>query len=400
MMMKDSKIVLKEIIERLHRGEDPESLKRDFSEVLDATSAEDISKAEEELIREGLPREKVRKLCDVHLAVFRESLETQTSEEETGHPIHTLKQEHQILLDSADELTRLAQSIAESPHEVSEGRFARMRHLVDHFRDSDKHYLREENVLFPYLEKHGVKEPPAIMWMEHDSIRAIEKEIYALVDESDSCITENSVGIAENAQRLHETLSSHFYKENNILFPTALNVITDDEWQVIMEEFDEVGYCCFTPGRRGVVREKTPGELSPTVSSGIVNFETGTLPVSTLETILNTLPIDITFVDADDKVRYFSGSEERIFVRSRAVLGREVQLCHPQKSVHMVNQILEEFREGSRDSAVFWIEIAGRMIYIRYLAVRDVNGKYLGCLEVTQDITDIRKIEGQKRLLD
>lgn len=398
--MKDSKKVLKEIIERLHRGEDPESLKRDFSEVLDATSAEEISKAEEELIREGLPREKVRKLCDVHLAVFRESLETQTSEEETGHPIHTLKQEHQILLDSADELTRLAQSIAETPDAVSEGRFARMRHLVGHFRDSDKHYLREENVLFPYLEKHGIKEPPAIMWMEHDSIRAIEKEIYALVDESDSSITENSVGIAENAQRLRETLSSHFYKENNILFPTALNVITDDEWQVIMEEFDEVGYCCFTPGRRGVVREKTPGELSPTVSSGIVNFETGTLPVSTLEAILNTLPIDITFVDADDKVRYFSGSEERIFVRSRAVLGREVQLCHPQKSVHMVNQTLEEFREGSRDSAVFWIEIAGRIIYIRYLALRDVNGEYLGCLEVTQDITDIRKIQGQKRLLD
>lgn len=398
--MKDSKRVLKEIIERLHQGEDPESLKRDFSEVLDATSAEDISKAEEELIREGLPREKVRKLCDVHLAVFRESLETQTSDEETGHPIHTLKQEHQILLDSADELTRLAQNIAENPDAVSEERIARLRHLVGHFRDSEKHYLREENVLFPYLEKHGIKEPPAIMWMEHDSIRAIEKEIYALVDESDSSITENSVGIAENAQRLHETLSSHFYKENNILFPTALNVITEDEWQVITEEFDGVGYCCFTPGRGVTAKEKTPEELGPTVASGIVNFETGTLPVTTIEAILNALPIDITFVDADDKVRYFSGSEERIFVRSKAIIGREVQLCHPQKSVHMVNQILEEFRDGSRDSAAFWIELGGRMIYIRYFAMRDGTGKYLGCLEVTQDITDIKKIEGQKRLLD
>ena len=112
-----------------------------------------------------------------------------------------------------------------------------------------------------------------------------------------------------------------------------------------------------------------------------------------LEAMLDALPVDITFVDADDRVRYFSNSSERFFVRSKAVIGREVQLCHPQKSMHVVNKILEDFKSGERDSAEFWIELRGRTIYIRYFAVRSKQGNYLGCL-------DIRKIEGQKRLLD
>ena len=119
-----------------------------------------------------------------------------------------------------------------------------------------------------------------------------------------------------------------------------------------------------------------------------------------LEAALNTLPVDVTFVDKDDTVRFFSQGKERIFVRTKAIVGRKVQQCHPKKSIHIVNQILDAFKKGNRDVAEFWLNLKNRLVLIRYFAVRDRKGAYLGCLEVTQDITDIKKIEGEKRLLD
>ena len=135
-------------------------------------------------------------------------------------------------------------------------------------------------------------------------------------------------------------------------------------------------------------------------AEGMLQFETGSLSKEEVEAVLDSLPIDISFIDKEDRVKYFNKAEGRIFVRTKAVIGRKVQLCHPQKSVHVVNKILEAFKTGKKDVAEFWISLNNRLILIRYFAVRDKNGKYLGTVEVTQDITDIKKIEGQKRLLD
>jgi len=170
------------------------------------------------------------------------------------------------------------------------------------------------------------------------------------------------------------------------------------------EEFDEIGYCCFTPSQvtaptraEGVKKEK----IEEAIEVGeMLQFETGSLSKEEVEAILDSLPVDISFVDKEDRVKYFNKAEERIFVRTKAVIGRKVQLCHPQKSVHVVNNILEAFKTGKKDVAVFWIQIGDRLIHIKYFAVRDRNGKYLGTMEVTQDITGIKKIEGEKRLLD
>jgi PAS domain S-box-containing protein len=131
-----------------------------------------------------------------------------------------------------------------------------------------------------------------------------------------------------------------------------------------------------------------------------LQFETGTLSKEEVEAILDSLPVDISFVDREDRVKYFNKAEGRIFVRTKAVIGRKVQLCHPKKSVHVVEKILEAFKTGRKDVSEFWIQINNRLIHIRYFAVRDKNRKYLGTLEVTQDITDIKKIEGQRRLLN
>lgn len=137
-----------------------------------------------------------------------------------------------------------------------------------------------------------------------------------------------------------------------------------------------------------------------TVKESVLHFETGSLTKAQLDGVLDTLPVDVTFIDASDTVTYFNKPETRIFVRTKAIIGRKVQMCHPEKSIHVVNRIVKSFKTGKKDVAEFWINLNNHLIHIRYFAVRDKNGKYLGTLEVSQDITNIKKIEGEKRLLD
>jgi hypothetical protein len=397
---KDRKEILKELINSLHEGADPEAVKEKFKEVLRNVTPVEIAQAEEELIREGMPREEVHRLCEVHLAVFRESLESAIPLAPAGHPIHILIEEHKILLEFAGELKGIAQKLRGASG-MDSASLEHLKHLEEHFKESESHYVREENVLFPYLEKHGITQPPAIMWMEHDHIREVKKSIYGLIDERESITFQDfAQQLDAGASSLAGLLTNHFRKENDILFPTSLRVMTEDEWKDIRQQFDELGYCCFTPeGARMLPEERAAPMPKPEVE-GRVTFETGALSMEEIEAILDTLPVDITFVDKEDTVRYFNQSEERIFPRTRAVIGRKVQQCHPQKSIHIVNRILEDFRGNRRDVAEFWINRQGRFVHIRYFPVRSRDGEYLGTLEVTQDITDIKKLKGEKRLLD
>ncbi|MCS7286672.1 MAG: DUF438 domain-containing protein [Anaerolineae bacterium] len=395
---KDRKEILKEIIRKIHQGANPEEVKAQFQTLLQNVSAMEIARAEEELIKEGLPREEVHRLCEVHLAVFREGLEKRgPTLAPPWHPIHILMEEHRILLENAAELVELAHKLGELGTLEPEIR-DHLSHLAEHFRDSESHYVREENVLFPYIEKHGITEPPAIMWMEHQQIREVKKKLYQILERASAISFPQLVQeLTSTAQSLQNWLTTHFHKENNILFPLSLQVIGQQEWADIRLQFDELGYCCFTP----VEAMPAPVELKePARLEGEIAFETGTLTYQELEAILNTLPIEITFVDKNDIVRYFNRAETRIFPRTRAVLGRTVQQCHPQKSIHVVNRIIEEFKAGVRDVAEFWINYRGRFLHIRYFPVRSPQGEYLGVLEVTQDITDIKRLEGEKRLLD
>ncbi|NPV07608.1 MAG: DUF438 domain-containing protein [Anaerolineae bacterium] len=392
------KEVIKEVIRRLHSGATAEEMTRRFGQVLHGVSATEIAQIEQELIEEGMPREEVHRLCDVHLAVFRESLAAGETLAPPGHPIHTLMEEHRIMLAQAQELAELAQELKEVDYIGREAE-ERLEKAAEEMRSAESHYVREENVLFPYLEKHGITQPPAIMWMEHDQIREIKKGVLGVLGRHQEMpVADFAEQLAAAAVTLAETLASHFFKENNILYPASLRVITEEEWPEVRAEFDDLGYASFTPamppaeGRREALEVGAGPE-------GMVRFRTGTLSVEALEAVLDALPLDVTFVDKDDRVRYFNDIAERIFPRTRAVLGRTVQRCHPQKSLHVVNQILSDFRQGKRDSAEFWIEIGGRFIYIRYFPVRDRQGEYLGCLEVMQDVTRIRQLEGEKRLL-
>jgi len=397
----NKKELLKNFIRRLHDGADANQIKREFQAAFKDAGPTEIAQAEEELIKEGMPQEEIHRLCDVHIAAFQDALEKEPTMAPAGHPIHTLMEEHKILLKYAGELQAVSGKIrAAGSYEAAAKEMEQVIHIEKHLKGSENHYLREENVLFPHLEKHGVTQPPAIMWMEHDKIRAVKKSIYEVIDNRKNIAFPDFVKrLGEGATGLAEMLSSHFYKENNILFPTALKMFSEGEWQEVITQFEEVGFCCFTPETGRVSAAKISPQSDKLQEEGMVPFETGPLAAEVVEAIFNNLPVDITFVDKDDTVRYFSQSKDRIFVRTKAVIGRKVQQCHPEKSIHVVNQIVSDFKSKKSKVAEFWLPINERLIYIRYFPVWNKAGEYLGVIEVTQDITDIQKITGQKRLL-
>lgn len=398
-MSSEKKNILKDMVEMIGAGRGLNDLKRHFVKTLGAVNPSEMALIQEDMIKEGVSKEALQVLVDINLEVFRDSIQSQKPIVPKGHPIHTLMSEHALLMEYANELHSHVGALAKGERERKPEYLGRVRQLIGFFVESDSHYLREENALFPSLEKHGLTGPPKAMWTEHQDIHAVEKNLFDLNSETDKELVDNLGKISEVSTTLANMLASHFYKENNILFPASMRLFNEQEWDVVVQDFGDIGYCSFSirPVRKML---SVDAEKAAVTDANEVVFGSGKLSVEMLEAIFNHLPIDMTFVDAQDRVQFFSESPERIFVRSRAVIGRSVQLCHPQDSVHVVEEILNDFREGKRDSAEFWINLGGKTIHIRYFAVRDVESKYLGCLEVSQNITEILKITGEKRLLD
>jgi DUF438 domain-containing protein len=248
--------------------------------------------------------------------------------------------------------------------------------------------------MFPYLENYGITAPPKVMWGVDDEIRKEIKDINSMLSD----IENNKDEVTDKMNAVLDKISEMIFKEESILFPMAIDTLSEDEWISIYDESDEIGYCLVEP-EGDWIPERIKLDKKEDVKEGYVKFDTGILSFKELSIILNTLPIDITFIDKDGIVKYFSQSEERIFARTKAVIGRTVQNCHPPASVHIVNKLLDDFRDGRKDNEDFWIKMGDIYVYIRYFAVRDDNGEYMGTLEVTQNIKPIKEIDGEKRLL-
>ena len=394
-MASERKKILRDIANKIGAREDLKDIKKYFVENLGLLNPSEITFYKDEFIQDGVAEKDYQVLLNMGLEIFRETIQNQNHIVPKGHPVHTLMAEHALLLEYANELQSLVRALSKGEREPRQEFLSRIRQLIGFFVESESHYLREENALFPIVEKHGLTGPPKAMWSEHQDIHAIEKNLFDLNSETDKSLTNSLEKMSEVSLSLANILASHFYKENNILFPASIRMFSEEEWDTVVQDFDDIGYCSYS------IRPVGKGKSTEVVSDeGEVVFGSGKLSVEMLEAIFSHLPIDMTFVDAKDRVQFFSESPERIFVRSRAIVGRSVQLCHPQNSVHVVEKILNDFRDGKRDSAEFWINLGGKTIHIRYFAVRDDEDNYLGCLEVSQDITDILKITGEKRLLD
>ncbi|NLZ47511.1 MAG: DUF438 domain-containing protein [Clostridiales bacterium] len=390
--------VLKELIMELHNGKSVEEVRERFQELIKGVSTSEISQMEAQLIKEGMKVEEIQRLCDVHAAVFKGSIEEiHHPEQSPGHPVHTFKRENEAIKDLIDKQLRPKIEKYKNNEEVKYD-------LLDNINllgDLDKHYSRKENLVFPYLEKYGIIAPPKVMWGVDDEIREDIRNCKKAVSEE----KEDKSKIIEMIENLINRIEEMIYKEEHILFPMCMDTLTEDEWLGIEEESDEIGYCITEPAGkwkplRVNVENKEEHKIGEENDKGYIKFDTGILKVNELSSMLNTLPFDITFVDKNGIVKYFSNSSERIFARTKAVIGRTVANCHPPASVHVVEQVVENLRSGKKDHEDFWIKMGPKYVLIRYFAVRDEKGEFLGVLEVTQNIQPIQEISGEKRLVD
>lgn len=393
--------ILKGIIRDLHAGVGSEEIKTRFGELLDQVGPTEIADIEQSLISEGLAVEEIQKLCDVHVAVFKESLDKQKATESAPAQLSSSDFLAGFTLENVhiSELTDELKTLVETLGKAEAGSNA--KHLVEEWitkhnalRSVEQHYSKKENIIFPYLERYGISGPPSVMWGIHDEIRASLKDISQIIENvQDGIVTPGlSAEIGNIVLPALNAISEMVYKEENILFPMCRDTFTQDELKEIEAQFKDPF--------ASVYKAKDEAPVGETMSTGTVDLDIGSLTPEQINLVLTHLPIDITFVNENDEVAYFSLGPERIFERTRAIIGRKVQFCHPPNSMGIVEQILQDFKSGRKDHADFWINMGGQMVYIRYFAVRDKAGIYKGCLEVTQNITEIQSLTGEQRIYD
>jgi DUF438 domain-containing protein len=362
----------------------------------------DVVQVEQELIAEGLPTEEILRLCDLHSAVLEGAIDVARAREaRPGHPVHTFRQENQALRWEIGELERLYGELASAPPTAPAGdTLDAIRNHFNSLMDVDKHYLRKEHLLFPFLEKAGITGPPTVMWGKHDETRALLKRAIAALDAAPGASASEASATASLVLRpASRAVDDMVEKEEQILFPMCLDTLSDQDWYDIKRQSLEYGYCLVDPSEEWVPAESVDAPAAAGDTSRI-QLPSGSMTPAELTAILNTIPFDLTFVDRDDTVRYFTQGRERIFSRSRAILGRKVQYCHPPSSVHIVERILSDFKAGTESHASFWITMKGQFLSIEYFALRDDTGAYLGCLEVSQNLTAKRALSGEQRLLN
>ena len=392
---------LKALILKLHEGNSQEAVRNELLLTLSQIPYGEVVEVEQELIAEGLPEEEVLSLCDAHSAVLGGRVDLSGLKTvEDGHPVDVFRQENKEIRKVTEAIFELIREIIRGDEQVAENHILKLRGLYNQLYDVDKHYQRKEYLLFPFLEKIGITGPPKVMWGKHDEIRELIKgsiEVLQMPDISRDEFVATAEILLKLAAKITEDMIA---KEEEILFPMSLDNLSEQDWYEISRQSIEIGYCLYDPQ----VEWRPVGAEQVNINEaqkngGHMQLPSGSFSAEEIMAILNTLPVDMTFVDKDDKVKYFSQSAERIFQRNRAILNRDVRHCHPPASAHIVDKILDDFKTGRQSRAPFWINMGGKMIYIEYYALRNDNGEYLGCLEVSHNITPYRELEGEQRIL-
>ena len=385
---------------RLIAGENGNELYQHYRPITDRVTATEAMEVLDLLLREGMPVATLKAWVPKILNVFHRSLKAGEWEKPgEGHFLYYLMQENrkaEALMQKIKGWSRQVFPDLQATHLKS------LKNSLHELRAYESHYIKKENILFPYLEQafpgHRCL---SVMWSFHDDFRNSLKVLDELLsrDKPDARLLSRELG------RLFFVVLPLIFREEQIVFPVALRAIPERLWQEMLNQSAEVGWCYIPEPdlQAGAAERPTPASSLPQAGralSKVIDLETGVLLPEQIKWLLNTLPVDVTFIDENDEVRYFSGGEHRIFHRAKAIIGRKVQNCHPPESVHMVEEIVNAFKNGSRDHADFWISMKERFIHIRYFAVRDEEKQYKGTLEVSQDVTEIRALEGQRRLLE
>ncbi|MEC4050789.1 PAS domain-containing protein [Flavobacterium sp. SUN046] len=317
--------------------------------------------------------------------------EFQNKKLEKGHPIQNYLDETLLIHSVADDLIQV---------DINND-FQKFYNLFNQLATIEKRFERKENQLFPFLEQKCWTGPSQNMWSFHDIIRQIFRIVRQNIEDKNLISAKHNTELAiQNINRLLEV-------EETVLFPNALEILSDDDWKVMRKGEDEIGWMLADvpqnyPNEPEYIHPSQDTERRTEVvfDEKAAHYDEGYMTVEQANLLFKTLPIDLTYVDENDKVIFYNRGEERVFPRSAGIIGREVRFCHPPKSVDTVLKILEAFRKGEQNEASFWINYKDRLIYIRYFAVRNSEKEYKGVIEISQDITDIKQVDGEKRLLE
>ena len=392
---------LRSLLLRVHAGENIDSIRQELIEALTGIPYNEVVEVEQEMIDDKvLTEDEILTFCDIHADILDGKIDqTGAKTIPAGHPIDTFQKENIALKSETEKAYSLIETAKDLKNDKLPGFVIQMRTIFNALSDIDKHYKRKEYLLFPYMEKHLITGPPTVMWGKHDELREF---LNVAIKELESSITnvEQMQSIIDNHLIIVlELIDGMIMKEEEILFPMAMDTLTEDEWYKIYSETLEFGFCLIDPEDDWKPTD-VKIEKQEYVEAGAIQLSSGSFDIQQLEALFLHLPIDITFVDANDKVAFFSHSPNRVFERNRSIIGRDVRMCHPPGSVNIVEQIINDFKSGKENKAMFWMSnFQGKFIYIEYSAVRDKENNYLGVVEVTQDITQMRELEGDQRLL-
>ncbi len=383
--------ILKDLILRLHADEDQEVIKKEFKEHFGTVSAFEISVMERRLMGEGIEAEEIMRLCNVHASLFNGSIEAVYEQGEgfdsPGHPVRVLKEENLALESTMDKIVNLLKVYLESPDaQLKKGLLMQL----DMLWEIDKHYARKENSYFPIMERYGMTAPPKVMWGVDDEIRELIKDFRTRIENDDL----DGIDFEPAKYEVEEMI----VKEEEIMLPMIMPFFNEDDWISIAAESDEIGYCIVKPDKKWEPKREV---VDASVESGNIDLGLGYLTQKELRKILDLQPLELTFIDANDIVKYFNETPGRkLFPRTRNAIGREVYNCHPPKSQSIVRKLIADFKAGTKDIETLWFQTRGTYVMVTYAAVRDDDGSYMGTLEWVQDIQHIINIDEEKRTID
>ena len=338
---------------------------------------------ERNLMSEGITFAEIMSLCNVHANLMGAKVNTETTVadfEQPGHPVHVMKMENLAIRGALDRVERLLVNYLETKDSTIEKGLRRQISLLDQF---ENHYQRKEYAMFPIMEKKGITAPPKVMWGVHDQIRDLYRDFKkALNDGKESTLEEFQIARDEMLEMIQ--------KEENILIPMVEQVFHVDDWETIASQSPEYGYCIVKPEKEWAVKKSFSPvkEETQVESEGDIPLSTGSLSLKELNLILNLLPMELSFVDAQNIVKYYNegNGEEKIFKRTPSAIGRDVILCHPPRVHETVQTIFEQLKSKQKEKEEMWFKTEDKMVHVTYHAVWDEEGKYMGCLEYVQDI--------------
>ena len=423
-MTREQKIQLvKQILKEITMGADPEKLKQKYGKILREISPLEIAFIEQQLVREGIKPDDILKVCDIHVDLFREHLATQELEGvPEGHPLDLLIRENIEIMKTAEALSLYSSAIKNADNIAEKKRYLDIAlDILANLKNMIRgHYRKNQMLLFPYLEKRGIDAVPRVLWGREDQVLVEIRKILSGRPETGEEINK----LAETLAKIAMDISDIAFRENKILYPTAWVLLSEGEWVAIHELAKEFGYIVSLE-KEWVSRskpiypymvigeipsdklEKLPleikravGEITPdnyrVVRDDDIDLETGFLRREEIINIFRHLPLELTYADNHDRVRFFTMSKlSKGFPRSKTIIGRKIGYCHPPRLEKYVMKNVELLKKQGLTSREFWTRMGGRIIRVLIVGVRNDKGEYLGTLEIVEDMTDIVENPGK-----